>query len=359
MEQAAVADPAAAPLATEGAPIWLPFRLMLEPATGAAMPHLFFTSRQGHRLYLIPGADLTRYGRTFQAGRLYTIAGFGTAESKGALLVPDDPNTPDVDETTYAYALGDGGPAYQAPLAFPQGVAEDSRHNLYVCDAGGYGVPLVNNDPAATIVAQQTNIYHQSIRLIRAADGKIFTFHLTKDGAAFPLSGALDLRVAETAGGNWIYVSDSLHHCVVRFALPADLADLDGAAPAVQPVEVVLGSYGTAGVRTADAAAPAVGAVNDGVPKAQVLLDTPTGLELDAAGNLVVADNGRVRLLDQASGKVYTIAGSLPGGVDEGDARLVAPHPRYLTRQAGSGNMVVVDDPTGAVLKLWGDRGLR
>ncbi|MDB5101397.1 MAG: copper amine oxidase, partial [Cyanobacteria bacterium RYN_339] len=368
MEQASVADPASAPLATDGAPIWLPYRLMLEQVAAAAAPHVFFTSRQGHRLYMIPGADLTRFGRTFQAGRLYTLAGFGKVENPGDLVIPDDPNTPALDESTYSYLLGDDGPAYQAPLAFPHGVAQDSRHNLYLCDAGGFGAALATSDPNATTVGpfedpnfpgRLRNVYHQSVRLIRAGDGKIFTFHLTKDGAAFPLSGALDLRVAETATGNWCYVSDSLHHCVVRFALPANLADLDAGAPAVRTVEVVLGTYGLPGVRTATAAVPGVAALNDGVPKAQVLLDTPTGLEIDASGNLVVADNGRLRLLDLAAGLVYPIAGSLPAGFDEGDSRLVTPHARYVTRQSGTGNLVVVDDPTGAVLRLGGARGLR
>src|SRR5205085_2930822 len=107
---------------------------------------------------------------------------------------------------------------------------------------------------------------------------------------------------------------------------------------------------GQAGVRSADAPAPALGLLDAAVPKAQVLLDTPTGLELDSTGNLLVADAGRLRLLDPATGLVSALAGSLAAGFQEGDSRLVAPRARSITRQPGTDQVLVVDEPTGAIL---------
>lgn len=361
IETASVTDPSKAPYAgTSDGPIWMPYRLLIEPDASAPAPHVFFTSRQGHRLYFVPAKDLTRYGRSFLAGRQYTLAGNGAVEAPGA--TQSDGST--------AYLLGDGGPAYSAPLAYPLGVAEDSRHNLYISDAGSYAQDTSTADPLATHVdaltggsARYRNYYHQSIRMIRASDGKIFTLRLTQNGQPYPLSGAQDLRVVEGAGGNYVYVTDSLRHAVIRFALPANLASLDATAPASQEVQVVLGKLDTPGSLVAGAPAPTLATLNDGVSKDQVLLDTPTSLDFDASGNMLVADNGHVRMLEAAglggAGKVYLLAGAINGGYDEGDSRLVATHARYMTRQPGVGDMIIVDDLTGAVRRLVTGRGSR
>jgi hypothetical protein len=363
-EVAAVADPGKAPFSDDAGTVWLPSYLAPEQVAGKDMPHLFFTSRRAHRLYLVPGSDFTRYGRSFQVGRIYTLAGFGAIESPGAVLVPDDPGTPNVDEQLTEYLIGDGGPAHQAPLAFPLGVTQDSRHNLYVADTGSYTVTLPSSDAKATYneagpsAGLVNATYHSTVRLIRASDGKIFSFHLVKDGQVYPLFGAQDLRVVESAAGNFVYVVDSMNHCLIRFALPANLADLDTSVPATCEVENVLGKRGTPGFLADGQAMPSALEINDGIAKDKVLLDFPTSLEVDLEGNLLVADTGRLRMLD-AAGNVFMLAGALNAGYQEGDSRLVTPLVRYLHRQPTTGDMLMVDDPSHAILHLWSGRGTR
>jgi hypothetical protein len=76
-------------------PLFSPYRLVVD-----ASGNLTFTSLFGHRVMFIPVANTSLYGRSFEAGRLYTLAGQGNPAAP-----PYDPST-----------LGDGQPAYQALL---------------------------------------------------------------------------------------------------------------------------------------------------------------------------------------------------------------------------------------------------
>ena len=57
--------------------------------------------------------------------------------------------------------------------------------------------------------------------------------------------------------------------------------------------------------------------VGDGCPATQVALSFPTGVFVDASGNIFIADqaNGLVRKIAKASGIITTVAGVVPGGV--------------------------------------------
>jgi sugar lactone lactonase YvrE len=159
----------------------------------------------------------------------------------------------------------------------------------------------------------------------------ISSSHPTQTRLAYPMGGALD------AARNVLYVADTFNN-VVR---AIDLTH--------QTMATVAGT-GTAGYASTD----------EGKPATQAALSYPTGLAVDAAGNLFIADtyNSRVREVvgglhfDQngnvsAVGSIFTVAGTgrLGFSGENGDARqadLYFPYGVALDA-AASPNLFITD----------------
>jgi sugar lactone lactonase YvrE len=165
---------------------------------------------------------------------------------------------------------GDGGPAAAATLNFPSAVAVDSRGTLYIADT-----------------------FNHRVRIVEAATGIIRT--LAGTGAArFSGEGG----PAEKAALNEP-VALVLDEQRGRLYI-ADLANYR-----VRMVELKTGAtstYAGSGEQDYD---------GDGQPARQAGLTGPSGLALDAEGNLYIADTfcGRVRRVDAATGLISTVAG--------------------------------------------------
>jgi trimeric autotransporter adhesin len=166
---------------------------------------------------------------------------------------------------------GDGGPASQATLNEPVGVAADLSGNVYFSDYGNSALRKIDTKGTITTLAST-----------------VFLNSLLADGA-----------------GN-IYASDQ-SACVIWKFTP------DGQASII------------AGVRYN------CGYNSDDIPAAQAYLFIPAGIAFDAAGNLYISDsqNYRVRMVDQ-QGIIHTVAGNgIPGFSGDGglatDATLAFP----------------------------------
>ena len=118
---------------------------------------------------------------------------------------------------------------------------------------------------------------------------------LSSSRLAYPMGSAL------SPAGNLLYIADTFNN-VVR---AIDLKN--------RTVWTVAGISGKAGYG------------GDSGPATGALLSYPTGLAVDAAGNLFIADtyNGRVREVVAATGKIFTVAGTgrLGFSGENGDAR--------------------------------------
>ena len=254
---------------------------------------------------------------------------------------------------------GDGGPATEAKLDWPSGVAVDAAGNVYIADqenerirkvdaegiittfagSGAYGykgdedgIPATEaklNWPTGVAVGANGHVYIADSynNLIREVDtegiittiagtGRVFGFFEEPDqddvGDGGPATEArLDwpIGIAVDAEGN-VYVADRGHHRVRK------LTRMDAGY-----VITTIAGTGDEGDEDED------GDIGDGGAAVEAQLDAPRGVAVDVEGNVYVADTGanRIRQID-LEGMITTIA----GGEDDGDestlmARLSVP----------------------------------
>lgn len=166
--------------------------------------------------------------------------------------------------------LGDGGPAIQASLNIPSGIAVATDGTLYIADTRHHRVRRV--DAISGIITTVAGTGKASC----SGDGGPAVQAALNE----PHAVALD----DTRG--WLYIADQSNHRVRRVDL------------ATGTVSTVAG--------TGEAAYD-----GDGMPATQASVAGPSGLAVAADGTLYIADtfNGRIRAIDPESGIIRTVAG--------------------------------------------------
>lgn len=209
------------------------------------------------------------------------------------------------------FALGDDGPALEARLKGPAGMAWDAAGNLYIADSQNHRVRMVTREGVIRTIAG-TGVAGSS------GDG----------GPAAEASLLLPVDLAFDARGN-LYIAEALGHRIRMVSAEGVISTVAGT-----------GARGYSG---------------DGGPATEAALDTPQGIALDAAGNLYIADTGnhRVRRVD-AEGRITTIAGNGEDGSggDGGpamEAQLSDPSSVALD---GAGNLYIADSWAHRIRKV-------
>jgi streptogramin lyase len=104
------------------------------------------------------------------------------------------------------------------------------------------------------------------------------------------------------------------------------------------------------------------GYAGDGGPAAEARLDQPFHCDLDAAGNLYVAEAGNhcVRRVDRKTGTITTVAGSGSKGYggDGGPATKATLNEPYAVAVDGNGDLYIVDRLNAVVRKVDGKTGV-
>jgi hypothetical protein len=261
----------------------------------------------------------------------------------------------------------DNGPATTARFQAPIGVASDGAGNLLVADSGNHAIRKI-------VLATQT------VSTLAGFAGKAGSDDGTGAAALFD-----DPQGVASDGADNLFVADSDNHTIRRVVVatgvvttlagdPTTPGSDDGAGPAARfntPLAVVCDGAGNlfvadsgnhtirkiviaGGTVTTLAGSAGIAGSADGMA-ASARFDTPSGLAVDHAGNLFVADTGNrtIRKLVIATAAVSTLAGSVAtAGDDDG----VGTAARFDTPGAlvcdSAGNLFVADSGKNTIRKI-------
>ena len=207
----------------------------------------------------------------------------------------------------------ESGPAKNASLDRPSGVALDSSGNLYIAEFLETGVSRLHRVDAATGIISPvpiTIVLNGAVGL--AVDGSGQMYIAEQDGHRIrkvnPTSGEIT-TVAGTgtagfSGDGGPATSAKLDHPVhIAFDSAGNLYIADSGNNRIR--KVAAGS----GVITTVAGNGTPGATGDGGPATAAQLNQPKGVDVDAAGDILIADtlNQRIRRVSAKTGIVTTI----------------------------------------------------
>jgi hypothetical protein len=272
----------------------------------------------GSRVRMVPAVSGTYFGVAMTAGDIYTIAGDNVA----------------------GYG-GDGGPAVDASLYHPVGLALDAAGNLLIADR-----------------------YECRIRMVAATSGTFYGRFVTAGEIVTVAGSSTCGRLGDGGPAGAARLSSPGGVAVDRWGNLV-IADTDN-----NKIRVVAASSGTfygqlmtSGDIYAVAGDEVGGYLGDGGPATSAELHNPGDVSTDAAGNLVIADTGnnRIRVVAASSGTfygqpmvagdIYTVAGDGTRGF-AGDGR---PATSAKIRRPegvavdGSGGLVIADTGNGRV----------
>ena len=161
---------------------------------------------------------------------------------------------------------GDGGAATSAELNAPTGIAIDSSGNLYIADSGNNRIREVSNGIITTVAGNGTAGF--------SGDG----------GTATSAELDMPMAVAVDGAGN-LYIADTDNQRIREVA------------------NGIINTIAGNGLQ---------GFSGDGGPATSAELDTPTGVAVDAAGNIYIADSHNNRIREVSNAVIHTVAGSGP-----------------------------------------------
>jgi uncharacterized protein (TIGR03437 family) len=217
---------------------------------------------------------------------------------------------------SYAFFGGDAGPANQAQLYLPSGVAVDSSGNVYIADSGNAAIRKVTTDGNINTIVGDTSNGNPPIGY--AGDG----------GPAYKASLRQPTEVMVDSSGN-LYIADTGNSAIRKVDTKNNISTIAGT--------------GTPGAAT------------DGSDATKATLNFPSGVAVDSSGNVYIADSLNLRIRKVASGGgISTVAGN---GVysysgDGGPATAAQLNSPEAVAADSSGNLYIADTGNNVVRKV-------
>jgi uncharacterized protein (TIGR03437 family) len=218
---------------------------------------------------------------------------------------------------------GDGGPAVDAELGGPDALTFDVNGNLYVADAGNYRVrKITSNGTISTVAGGGTQFPGDGAAATRIkfcgeagtlsglgtdASGNLYIAacwiqKVTPDGVVHLLGG----------NGNFSFGGDGGPATAAQFFVPNDLAlDADGSVYVADTGNNRIRRIATDGTIATVAGTDTLGFGGDGGPASAAVLNSPSNLALDSAGNIFFTDSGNCRIRKiSPNGTITTVSGN-------------------------------------------------
>jgi uncharacterized protein (TIGR03437 family) len=211
---------------------------------------------------------------------------------------------------------GDGGPATQAEISSPAGLALDGSANLYIADTGNGRIRLVTAATGVISTIAGTSLNGDG----GLASGAVLN---SPQGAIVDSSG--DLFIAESSRIREVNAATKI---ISTFA-GGGTSTADGVTllqAKLSPLSLVFDSTGdlivgepglirrlsTSGTVSTIAGTGVTGYSGDGGPATQAQIGYVTALAIDATGGVLFADSGnkRLRRVDSGTGVITTVAGN-------------------------------------------------
>jgi trimeric autotransporter adhesin len=221
---------------------------------------------------------------------------------------------------------GDNGPATQASLNYPEGLALDTQGNLYIEDHDNNLIRRVDTSGIITTVAGNPATTGQDSPVYSGDGGPATQANLALYGGG--VYASYDSITVDAAGN--LFIGDSGHH-VVREVTTNGI------------IHTVAGNN-----------ALGAGFAGDGGAATSAQLNWPMGVAVDPGGDLYIADfyNNRIRKVDAATQTITTVAGDgSQGSADSGLATQVSLNGPQKIVLDGEGNLYVADTKNNLVRK--------
>jgi sugar lactone lactonase YvrE len=262
---------------------------------------------------------------------------------------------------------GDDGPATQAQLSSPRGVAVDGIGNLYIADSANHRIRKVDTSGIITTIAgtgipgfnPQDSIAttaQLSLPYGVAPDGLGNVYIADTSNAAIRMVDPAGVIHTIAGNGSYGYTGDNGPAALAQLADPYGLAlDRDGNLLIADSLNNVIRRISAATGTITTVAGTSAGFAGDGGPATSAKLNVPGGVAVDAAGDIYICDSGnsRVRRVD-AGGTITTIAGGSATGF-AGDGGPAADSLLHSPRGIASderGNVYIADTSNQRIRRI-------
>ena len=221
---------------------------------------------------------------------------------------------------------GDGGPAANAKLGSPMGIALDAARNVYIADRDNCRVRMVSaaNQVITTVAGSPEvgtsptcgNSGDNPVAALSAKMGAVYGIWMNSTGTSYYIADGSNNRIRMVLNGTMTTAAGGATVC----AQPAD-------------------------------------SVGDGCPPTQATLNTPEGVAVDISGNLYIVDTNNFRVRKVANGTINNFAGnglaSYSG--DDGPAASAQINTPAALAIDSSGNLYMSDPVSNRIRKISSD----